>query len=228
MQKLISIRGLSYTVPYGDTILRDIDLEIAPGQFLGILGHNGSGKTTLLDLILGNKKLSAGSIEVLEEDPHSTRRKNKHHIVYLSQDVSIKGDVSIGEFLKFHSAFYEGYSVEDEAHLLNVFELNKKQKVGALSTGQQKKVQIIAGLAVQPKLIIIDEMTAVLDPETRDVFFTELKRVKEKHSSSILLATNIAEDLVNRADCILFIENQSGVFHDPENILKLFNIEKAA
>ena len=224
MSKIISINNLSYAVPYGQTILKDINLDIPAGEFLGLLGHNGSGKTTLLDVIMGNKKASIGSVSVLNEDPHSSRRLNKQHIVYLSQDVSIKGDISIGDFLKFHSAFYPDYSKEDEKHLVNVFEIHKDLKVGALSTGQQKKVQIIAGLSAKPKLVIIDEITAVLDPETRDIFFKELQSVKERYASSIILATNIAEDLIDRADRILFIEHKRGMLHRPEDIMKLFNI----
>lgn len=224
MRKLISIEGLSYSIPYGETLLNNINLDIHEGELLGILGHNGSGKTTLLDVILGNKKASLGAISVLDENPHGINRKNKQQVVYLSQDVSIKGDVSIGDFLKFHSSFYPNYSQVEEAHLLEVFELRKDQKIGSLSTGQQKKVQIIAGFSAIPKLIIIDEITAVLDPETRDKFFKELLNVKEKYKASILLATNIAEDLVDRADRVLFIENRQAVVHNPEDIMKLFNI----
>lgn len=228
MRKLISIEDLSYSIPYGETLLNNINLDIHEGELLGILGHNGSGKTTLLDVVLGNKKASAGSIKVLDEDPHYLKRKNKNQIVYLSQDVSIKGDLTIGEFLKFHSSFYPNYSLSDEAYLLDAFGLNKTLKVGALSTGQQKKVQVIAGFSTLPKLVIIDEITAVLDPETRDIFFRELLNLRETHGSSILLATNLAEDLVDRASRVLFIQDRKAVLHNPEDIMKLFNIGQAA
>lgn len=228
MSKLLSIENINYTVPYGDTILENVSLEVGPGEFIGLLGHNGSGKSTLIDLLLGNRNYTSGKISILDENPHSEDRKNKKDIVYLSQDVSIKGDVTIKEFLKFHSAFYKNYSHELQNHLLNVFDLKPDQKVGVLSTGQQKKVQVVAGLSTQPKLIIIDEITAVMDPETRDIFFRELLKVKSQIGSSILLATNIAEDLVDRADKVLFIENKTGKLHDPDEIMKLFNIENAA
>lgn len=227
MKNLISVQSLSYSVPYGPVILEKVDLEVPPGLFLGILGHNGTGKTTFLDILMGHKK-GTGEIRVLDEDPHSVSRSQKEKIVFLSQDVSLKGNLTIGEFLKFHSAFYLDYNKEEEAQLLRLFELKKEMKIGALSTGQQKKVQIVAGLSSKPKLIIIDEITAVLDPETRDIFFAQLKRMQEQFSTAIVLATNIAEDLVGRADQIFFIENRKGVLHSPEEILHLFNIGKAA
>jgi ABC-type multidrug transport system ATPase subunit len=62
MRKLISFEGLSYLIPYGETLLNNINLDIHESELLGILGHNGSGKTTLLDVVLGNKKASSGSI----------------------------------------------------------------------------------------------------------------------------------------------------------------------
>lgn len=228
MSKLLSIENINYTVPYGDTILENVNLEVGFGEFIGILGHNGSGKTTLLDIILGVKKPSGGKISVLDENPHDTNRIKKNEIVFLSQDVSIKGDLRISDFLKFHSAFYPKYSREEADRLLGVFELTKDMKIGALSTGQQKKVQIIANFAANPKLIIIDEITAVLDPETRDTFFKELLVLRSHKKASILLATNLAEDLIDRADKVLFIENQSATLHNPDSILNLFNIEKAA
>ena len=224
----IKLEKLFYTIPYGDTILEDINLEVGAGEFIGILGHNGTGKTTLLDLIMGFKKPVNGRISVIGEDPHSIDRVRKHKVIFLSQDVAIKGNLSIKDFLKFHSSFYDDYSVEVEGHLVNVFGLSYDMKIGALSTGQQKKVQVIAAFATKPEVIIIDEITAVLDPETRDIFFRELENVRVQYNSAILLATNIAEDLTTRAHKVFFIEDRKGVLHDPKDIHHLFNIGKAA
>lgn len=228
MKNYLELKSLSYAIPYAQTILEDISLELGPGEFLGILGHNGTGKTTLLDVILGNKKAIAGSISVMGENPYALKRQHKNTITYLSQDINLKGDMSIGDFLKFHSAFYPEYNKEDEKRLMEVFQLKYETRIGALSTGQQKKVQIIASFAARPKLILIDEITAVLDPETRDIFFRELLQVKEKCQATILLATNIAEDLIDRADKVLFIQSNKAVLHSPEDIPELFNIGAAA
>ena len=225
---IISLDHVTYNIPYSHSILEDINFKLEPGQFLGLLGHNGTGKTTLLDIILGNKQISSGKVRVLNEDPHSAARKNKSHIAYLSQDVAIKGDLSIKDFFKFHSVFYPLYSKDDEKLLIEAFGLTYDLKVGALSTGQQKKVQIIANLSTRPELILIDEITAVLDPEARDVFFRELLKVKDKYSTSVLLATNIAEDLIGRTDRVLFIADKKAVMHEPQEIPSLFNLGLAA
>lgn len=224
----IKIDNLSYTIPYGDTILKNINLTVEEGKFIGILGQNGTGKTTLLDILMGFRRCTSGNIEVLGENPHEINRTQKDKILFLSQDVALKGNLSIEQFLKFHSSFYPSFSPNHANHLMKVFSLSKDSKIGALSTGQQKKVQIIAGLSTNPKLIIIDEITAVLDPETRDIFFKELEVTRKQNNCSVILATNIAEDLIERVDHVFFIQNQEAKLYPPHEIMKLFNIEKAA
>lgn len=228
MQKIIHIKDMSYTIPYSDTILESVNLEVLPGQFLGILGHNGAGKTTFMDLLMGFRKSSSGELLLLGEDPHAVSRDHRKAITYLSQDVVHKGSITIRQFLDFHSSFFPDYSKEEEQHLLKVFQLNPEQKIGALSTGQQKKVQVVSAFATCPKLILIDEITAVMDPETRSIFFRELQRIRQKYSSAILLATNIAEDLIERCDQILFIEGKKASLHSPNHIARLFNLSQEA
>lgn len=224
MQKIIHIKNMTYSIPYGATILENIQLEVEAGEFLGVLGQNGAGKSTLIDLLMGFRKISEGSMEVFGEDPHAIARAHRKEIVFLSQEVGLKGSLSIREFLDFHSGFYPKYSKEEEAHLLKVFKLDPEQKVGSLSTGQQKKVQVVAAFSTCPKLILIDEITAVMDPQTREIFFRELERVRQKYRPAILLATNIAEDLVHRCDRILFFSGKRSSCHSPEEIARLFNL----
>lgn len=228
MPTLIDLQDVSYKVPFGKTVIQRINLNVQSHQFVGVLGRNGCGKTTLMDLILGLKQLSSGTIQVLGEDPYSFERKFKSSVVFLSQDITLKGDAVIGEFLKFHSAFFPRYSKEEEAQLLDLFELKKNLKIGSLSTGQQKKVQIISNLATCPQLILIDEITAVLDPEARSLFFAELQRMKKTYGTSILLATNIAEDLHATADQVLFVDQGTASLHGADQIKELFNLEKVA
>lgn len=225
---MIKAKNLSYQIPYSATILDNLNFEVNEGEFVGLLGHNGSGKTTLMDLIMGFRGLTSGSLEVLGEDPHALIRSRKSEIAFMSQDVVLKGNITIGDFLKFQSILYPSYNKADEEYFLSVFKLSPEIKIATLSLGQQRKVQIIAGLSSRPNLILIDEITAVLDPETRESFFLELKRYQQRSRATIVLATNIAEDLLQRADKVLFIRDQVGSIHHPEEILKLFNIENVA
>lgn len=80
-----------------------MNFEVKENEFIGLIGHNGSGKTTLMDLIMGFRGLTSGTLEVLGEDPHSVNRKNKANISFLSQDVVIKGNITMSDFLAFQS-----------------------------------------------------------------------------------------------------------------------------
>lgn len=217
-----------YTIPYGADVLKNISFSVSEGEFLGVLGRNGVGKTTLIDLILGVRACTSGSIKVLEENPIDNERRHLNSISFLSQDSVLRGSLSIEQFLKFYASMFPTYSLEEETYLLDYFSLDRKNQIGALSTGQKKKVQAVAALSTSPKLVLIDEITAVLDPETRDQLFKILLHLKEKNGLSIILATNIAEDLISRADKILFIDKGEAAIHNPSEILKLFQVEKAA
>ena len=228
MKTLIKIENLNYSIPYGPQILEDINFCLQEGEFLGVLGRNGAGKTTLMDLILGFRPSTSGKIEVLGENPISLNRKKLSSICFLSQDSILKGTISIGQYLKFYSSFYPSYSKEEELFLLDFFSLKPEDQIGSLSTGQQKKVQAVGSLSTLPRLVLIDEITAVLDPETRNQFFKVLSHLREKNGLGIILATNIAEDLISRADKVLFIDQCKGSIKNPSEILSLFKIEKAA
>jgi ABC-2 type transport system ATP-binding protein len=138
--------------------------------------------------------------------------------------VSIKSSLTINQFLQFHASFYKSYDKNEEEHLLNVFELDPEARIGSLSTGQQKKVQVVANLATRPKLIVIDEITAVMDPETRSIFFREIQRIRSEFNSTVILATNIAEDLIDKVDKVLFIEGKKAAIYSPDQIERLFNL----
>lgn len=228
MDNYLKLEGLSYSIPYGQEIIKSIDFNVGKGQFIGILGKNGSGKTTLIDLLLGNKTNYHGVIEVLGSTPLEFTPEIKQNISFISQDVGLKSNFQIRDFLDFHASLYPMYDFEYEKELMQKLLIDERKKIGALSTGQQKKIQIISGLASKPKLIIIDEITAVLDPEARSIFFEILEAHIKTYESTVLLATNIAEDLINRAEKVLFISKGEGTLYDSSEIENLFNIGEVA
>jgi ABC-2 type transport system ATP-binding protein len=222
---MIKVKNLVYQIPQGDVVLDEINFEVNQGEFLGILGRNGAGKTTLLDLIMGFRAHTSGEILVHDEYPQSTNKLNAHEVAFLSQDLKLKQGTTVGKYLDFHSFFYPNYSKQKEQELLQFFELDPKQKIGSLSTGQQKKTQIVSGIASQAKLILIDEITAVLDPETRLKFFILLEKIHRDGKSSIVLATNIVEDLIGRVDKILFIDKNKAQVLTEFEIHDLFDLK---
>ena len=219
---MIEITNMSYGIPNAGNILTDVNLNIASNDFIGILGKNGAGKTTLIDIMMGFKKPSVGKVSILGSDPAKSKRSIFKEVSYLSQDVSLKDDISIETFFEFHKHFFTNYSVDEEKRLMNIFGLDYKSKIGGHSTGQKRRIQIIASLASRPKILFIDEITAVLDPDARYLFFKLIKEINTTQSTTVLLATNLVEDLKDRVDSLCFIRDTKLEHHNTSHIDSLF------
>lgn len=222
MNSYIKVSDLTYTVPKYKTILNKVNFEIRPGEFWGLLGKNGAGKTTLIDILMGYRNIKGGKVEVFGEDPQHRSKEMAKKVAYLSHDVKMPSFYSLEETLEYHSFFYPNYDKEIEKRLLDVFELDLNQKMGGLSTGEGKKVQVVAGLSSNADIYIIDEITAFLDPKSRLNFFNELKLIMDMNNKSILLATNITEDLESRVDKVIFISDGKIEIHPNQNLNILF------
>ena len=204
---MIEANNMSYSIPGVGDILVEVNFKVASNEIIGILGKNGAGKTTLIDIMMGFRNPTQGSVTVLGQDPALSSRSVFKEIAYLSQEVHLKGNITIEQFFEFHKYFFINYSNEDEKRLLDMFALDRKSKIGGLSTGQQRRANIVASLASRPKILFIDEITAVLDPDARQLFFQLIKELKSAHSTTVLLATNIVEDLKGRIDGLCFIRD---------------------
>ena len=176
-------------------ILNNLSFTIEPGQFVTILGENGAGKTTLLDLIMGFSKSTAGSISIADQNPYEDHWKLRQDICYLSEKVDIPADISVAEFLDFNRFFYKNYSKKIESELCKTFKMNKNLRIGNLSAGETRRAQIVGALSSEPKLIIVDEITAVLDIVGRRRFMDVLFHLVKEKKCTVVMATNILEDL---------------------------------
>jgi len=226
--KIISVNNLDYSLPSIGRILIDISFQVESGEFIGILGKNGEGKSTLLDLLLGFRTPRSGSIEILEEDPYLDERKNKQFVSYISQDIEFNGNFTVRQALDFHRLFYPSYDLELETKLCSIFKLKSTAKISTLSTGFQRRVQIISALASRPKLLVIDEITAVLDPGARDLLFQVLKDYQEQSKATIVMATNVIEDLKDCAHRILYLNEGRLSEESPADIQKIFSEKQAS
>lgn len=225
---ILKVHQICYAIPYGSTIFEDVSFEIEAGEFVGILGKNGAGKTTLVDLIMGIRSPVSGELTVFGEGPNSYNRKQPSAISYLSHNIVLKTNITISQFFDFHGSFYENYSKEVEEKVSQMLGLDVHNKIGSLSTGQQKKVQIAAALATKPQLLVVDEITAVLDPESRSLFYKIILEQMKENNMAILLATNLAEDLIGKASRIIFLDNKTSKEYDSGSIQKIFKIDVAS
>ena len=205
MENAIDVTALDYKYPLGNEILKEANYHLPKGGFHVILGKNGTGKSTFLHLLMGYRMPTGGEIKLLGLDPIKDQVELKQKIAYISHSIELPKKISVRDFLDMNATFYPSYNKDKERELLKVFEIDESKSLFQLSTGQNRRVLLIAAFSRQSELIIIDEMTAVLDPLAREELITLLDRERKDSGCSIILATNIPDDITSHIDSVWHI-----------------------
>ncbi|MBO5195888.1 MAG: ABC transporter ATP-binding protein [Clostridia bacterium] len=196
----IEIKGL--TKHYKDFSLDKLTLTLPTGCIMGLVGENGAGKSTTIKLILGMIKKNEGTITVLGKD-HTIMDKEDIGIVL--DEVGIPDCLNVVQVERIMKNIYKKWDSEVYNSYIKRFDLPLKKKFKEFSKGMKMKLGMAIALSHDPKLLILDEATAGLDPVVRDDLldiFTEFTR-DETHS--ILISSHIVSDLEKICDYIAFI-----------------------
>ena len=209
MPAQLSIRDLSKTYPNGTHALKSISLDIPPGMF-GLLGRNGAGKSTLMRTLATLQEPDSGTITFGELDVIREKERLRETLGYLPQSFGFHPRVS-AERLLTHFAVMKGVVdagarrrvVEALLRRTNLFDV-RHTRVGTFSGGMRQRLGIAIALLGNPKLIIVDEPTAGLDPEERVRFLNLLGEIGE--SSAVILSTHIVEDVEELCSSLAIID----------------------
>jgi ABC-2 type transport system ATP-binding protein len=194
----LQIRNLSKTYASGVHALKDITLTIPPGMF-GLLGPNGAGKSTLMRTIATLQEPDEGSIRFGDIDVLRQKDKVRETLGYLPQEFGVYPNVSAQRLLE-HFAVLKGITdrrsrreiVDALLHQSNLYEVRNK-KLGGYSGGMRQRFGVAVALLGDPKLIIVDEPTAGLDPAERVRFLNLLSELGE--DAVVILSTHIVDDV---------------------------------
>ncbi len=187
-------------------VLRGLDLQIESGQVVGLLGTNGSGKSTLIKCMLGLLKTSSGTCSVFGEKSWDLSAESKSRLGYVSQEFALLPWMTVKSMTEYTGAFYEHWDYAYVTLLLKEWNLDEKQRVGALSVGQRQKLAVILALGHHPELLILDEPVASLDPVARRQFLKSLIEFTEEEENTILFSTHITSDLERVASHVVFLK----------------------
>lgn len=178
-RNVIDVRGL--TKRFGKrTVVDNVDLAVREGEIVGFLGPNGSGKTTTIRLICGLLTPDAGEGTVLGLDVRTQSAQIKLQVGYMTQKFSFYEDLTIEENLTFVARLYALKPVDEAvARTLDNLGLTsrKDQLAGTLSGGWKQRLALAACIMHQPKLLLLDEPTAGVDPKARREFWDEIHRL---------------------------------------------------
>lgn len=224
---VIEINNLKKSM--GDFKLNIEKLEIKEGFVTGIIGTNGAGKTTLMKLIMNILNQEEGSIKIFGEDFNKDKKHIKELIGYLGHDTLYPEDFTLEEIKSTIGIFYKNWDEKLFNYYVEEFDLNLNDKYKDLSKGLKVKFDLLMILSYHPKLIILDEPTANLDPIFRSEFLQVLQLQMEKDLSTVLYCTHITSDLDKIGDYFVVMDKGEIIFNeDSENIRNNYTIVKGA
>lgn len=222
---VIKTENLTYTysigTPFEKTAVDNVNLDIEEGEFVGIIGHTGSGKSTLIQHLNGLVKPTSGKVFIDGEDIWSKDVKIR--------DIRFKVGLvfQYPEYQIFEETVYKDIAfgpknmglpddeidrrIKETAELVGLHMENLEKSPFELSGGQKRRVAIAGVMAMEPKVLILDEPTAGLDPKGRDKILGQIKEYHRQKKSTVLLVSHSMEDVAKFADKIL-VMNKAQVF----------------
>ena len=213
---LISTENLTFCFN-GLEVLSNISFAVKKGDYVGIVGPNGSGKSTLIKNILGILRPQKGSISLFGQPLSSFRQWNK--IGYLPQKLNalnthFPGNVE--EIVQLGLRNKNAQNLEQVLKLMGIKHLSSRL-IGELSYGEQQRAMLAHALVSRPELLVFDEPTTALDPETRDIFYSLTEELNRAHGTTIVLITHDIGSIGKYARNLLYLDKKvifAGTFED--------------
>ena len=201
--KAISVSGL--TKCYGRHVaLVDVGFEVEAGETVAILGPNGAGKTTTVEILEGFRRRSGGRVSVLGEDPWKAGRWWRARIGLVLQATSLDEQLTVREELGLYAGMYPSpRSVDEVMDLVGLAE-KADRRIGALSGGQKRRVDLGLGIIGDPELLFLDEPTTGLDPASRRAAWETVGRLCAG-GTTVVLTTHYLEEAEELADRVVVV-----------------------
>lgn len=223
MSNILKVQNLNFH--YGSSlVLSDISFSLEAGTYLALAGPNGAGKTTLIKVILGLEKKDSGQIEIFGDNTDSFKAWDK--VGYLPQRINTFNPlfpataeevVSLGllagkKYPKIFKAA-DKQKIKATLELLDIANLGQRP-INQLSGGEQQRVFLARALVADPKILILDEPSAALDPETRTNFFQLLAKLNQEQGLTIIIITHDTAYIGQYASQLLYLDKKV-VFYGP-------------
>lgn len=200
------------TKKYQNKVVVDsLNLEIKKGEIFGLLGPNGAGKSTTMNMICSIVKPTAGSIELLGKNPWKQKREVIHKIGYIPQDLAIHGNLKAWENVELFTSLYgiKGAALKNtiDESLEYVGLLDKRNEFAKnFSGGMKRRLNIACAIGHQPDLLIFDEPTVGIDPQSRNFILEKIKESNEK-GATVIYTSHYMEEVEAICTRIAIMDN---------------------
>ena len=196
---------------YGETTAVDgLSFVIAAGEILGLLGPNGAGKTTTINMILGVLEPGEGTIHIDNHDLATERREALSRTNFAAVYAPLPGNLTVEQNLRVFGMLYGVRALGSRIDtLLERFDLGRfrRMKCGVLSSGEQTRVSLAKAMLNAPRLLLLDEPTASLDPATAGEVRTKIREVADEDGGSVLWTSHNMYEVQSVCDRVLFLSH---------------------
>ena len=221
MEPILQVKALTHTysagTPFEHKAIDNVDLEVMPGEFLGIIGHTGSGKSTLIQHLNGLLRPTGGEILLDGEDiwakPKEIRRVRFQvglvfqYPEYQLFEETVYRDISYGPTNMGLDASEIDRRVRQAAAFAGIDEDMLEKSPFELSGGQKRRVAIAGVIAMEPKVLILDEPTAGLDPRGREAILAQLRSYHKQKGNAVILVSHSMEEVARNVDRIVVMSH---------------------
>ena len=202
--------------------VKNISFKVNQDEIIGILGPNGCGKTTTIGMILGLLKPSKGKILINGEDIERKRVDLLDQLNFISPYIELPKKLTVYQNLKVYGKLYDVKNLNEQIELLsNQLRLENilHRITGELSSGQKNRVSLAKSIINNPKVLLLDEPTASLDPETGDYVRSFLEKYQKEKKASIVLASHNMSEVERLCSSVLMMNNGSIIDNGSPNEL---------
>jgi ABC-2 type transport system ATP-binding protein len=217
MTAIIEARGL--TKRYGDTTaLRGVDLDVRPGRIVGLIGPNGAGKTSLIKAVLGLTSFD-GELKVLGKDPRTERNALMQEVCFIADVAVLPRWLKVSQALEFVAGVHPRFDRKRAEEFLAKTDIRLDRKIRQLSKGMVTQLHLALILAIDARLLVLDEPTLGLDLLFRRSFYDNLLNDYFDKERTILVTTHQVEEIENILTDVVFIQHGSIALDTPMETL---------
>ncbi|KMT22358.1 ABC transporter ATP-binding protein [Clostridium cylindrosporum] len=201
---MLELKGV--TKSYGkNKVLNNINMLIEPNEIIGLLAPNGEGKTTLVKIIIGMINRFKGEVLLNGE---RVNYKSRNKIAYMPDNNIIPSSWSVEDAIAYYNKYFDNYNKQKTLGIINKFNISRDSKVGALSLGNEEKLNLALTLGVDADIFMLDEPLAAVDIIAREEILKAII-TEFKEGSSIIISTHLIQDIEKVFDRVILLKRGS-------------------